>query len=296
MLTVLVRLFCESSREGGGVVRSADPGKSLGPVAASAPGSSLGPVASADPGKSLGPSRRCRSGLYREVGRSAGWGCLRRDQERVRKGPAAPAGFTSLTCNAAPCPRAGRVLRQSRRQRVRQAPAAPAGRASITRGIAPCHYAGVGRPLCGQQCATGCGQHPQAGVRRGRRLLCWGGRRLECDWSPGSPGHTGVLAGLFGEELVVARQADGREPTAGTRRESGRALRAISRCSTCRHGHSRPAAAAAAAWATPRLAPRATSRGSSRSHGHTRRAVAAVLPPKHAPGGTGRDRSVSGRS
>jgi len=64
MLTVLVRLFCESSREGGGVVRSADPGKSLGPVAASAPGSSLGPVASADPGMSLGPSRRCRSGLF----------------------------------------------------------------------------------------------------------------------------------------------------------------------------------------------------------------------------------------
>ena len=70
MLTVLVRLFCESSREGGEVVRSADPGMSLGPVATSAPGSSLGPVASADPGKSLGPCRRCRPGLYLEVGRS----------------------------------------------------------------------------------------------------------------------------------------------------------------------------------------------------------------------------------
>jgi len=172
MLTVLVRLFCESSREGGGVVRLADPGKSLGPVATSAPGSSLGPVASADPGKSLGPSRRCRSGLDRQVGRSAGWGLF-----------AARSGARSKRASSACRLHISYVQGGALPSRRKGSPAVPpstgstgAGSTSrpgsITRGIAPCHFAGVGRPLCGQQCATGCGQHPPAGGRRGRRLLC----------------------------------------------------------------------------------------------------------------------------
>jgi len=47
---VLVRLFCESSREEGGVVRAAAPGNCLGPVAAAVPGVPWDPVASSVPG------------------------------------------------------------------------------------------------------------------------------------------------------------------------------------------------------------------------------------------------------
>jgi len=57
--------------------------------------------------------------------------------------------------------------------------------------------------------------------RRGRRRRCWRRRRLLCHWALGLPCHSGLSARLFGEELVDVKEADGRVPIAGYRRESG---------------------------------------------------------------------------
>jgi len=60
------------------------------------------------------------------------------------KGPAAPAGVTSLVCGAVPRHRAGRGRPRCCHPRVRSGPAAPAVPASLTCDAALCRHAGRG--------------------------------------------------------------------------------------------------------------------------------------------------------
>ena len=94
------------------------------------------------PGRSRQPGRtHLSSGRSRGTwSRLLGWcrrGFAKRLRRRVRKGPAATAGLTSLTCDAAPCHRAEGGYLQCCRQRVRKGAAAPAGLASLLCEAAP---------------------------------------------------------------------------------------------------------------------------------------------------------------
>jgi len=79
-----------------------------------------------------------------------------------KRGPAAPAGLTSLTRVAAPYLRAGCCHPQCGHRRARAGPVAPAELASLTCVAAPCHRAGGGHLRRGHKPGRRGQQHLQA--------------------------------------------------------------------------------------------------------------------------------------
>jgi len=100
--------------------------------------------------------RRCQQALH--LGRAlqrhrAGGAHILRSRQGGRKGPAAPASLTSLTCVAVPFHRPGCDHVRRSRQCARKGPAVSAGLASLTHEAAPCPRPGWDYGLCSRPCA-----------------------------------------------------------------------------------------------------------------------------------------------